>query len=92
MRKKEKERRVKVSLRIKVVVMTLVLSMALIGSSILISYLIYSHKAEEEIKKDCRTVAESMSERIADFYDDFIKRYAEDVREIYEQQIGRAHV
>jgi len=77
----------KISLRVKVVLMTLVLALTLIGSSVLISSLIFSARSEADELDDCRSAAANMTERIEEYstYYEFIGEYAAEIQSIYAE-------
>ena len=67
--------------------MTVVLSMALIGSSVLITHLIFLKRMKDDVTEDCETSAVNMARRILDdedFYE-FILSYAEKMRALYAE-------
>lgn len=65
--------------------MTLILSMVLIGSSVLISSLIFNKRSRNETEADCAGAAQNMAARIDEHYYEFIAQYAQTIKEIYTE-------
>ena len=74
----------KISLRLKVVFMTVILSMALIGASVLIASLFFTERTQKDADNDCAMAAANMAKRLDESYGGFIVNYAASMRQIYE--------
>lgn len=75
----------KISLRIKVILLTVILSLALIGASVLISSLIFTSRMQKDAASDCATAASNMTERIEEDVElyEFVRNYVQEMKTIY---------